>query len=255
VDLAGLDAWADLDASMVEWASEAVIGDSDGYNYGRPNFYVYDRPSTQQFVWLANDLDTVLDEDFLDPETTPVLAPTPPEERRWERDWHHYLVALNDPAGVQRYVQAMRLQVPKLDPAELERWIDEWGAQIAAAAADDPHRSITLAVHADSLIRMKAYAPVRRAYLQRWVDCWDGGGADADGDGFDLCHDCADGDAAQSPAAVEICDGIDNNCDGRVDNVAAMTCEIDPEAARREAMWRRIHVDVKAEARARAMRP
>ncbi len=252
--LAGLDQWVEVDASMVEWASEAVIGDTDGYNQGRPNYYVYDRPSTQRFLWLANDLDTVLDEDFLEPDTTPVMAPTPPGQGRWERDWHHYLVALNDPAGPPRYAQAMRQQLPKLDPAELAMWIDDWSAQVAGAVADDPHRTISLATHAESIVRMKSYSPARRAYLQEWVDCWDGGGADADGDGFVMCRDCDDHDSTQSPAAVEVCDDIDNNCDGRVDNVSAGTCTADPMAAQREAQWRRIHVDVKAEKAAARMR-
>jgi len=40
---------------------------------------------------------------------------------------------------------------------------------------------------------------------------------DADGDGFLGDEDCNDGDASVGPGAIEVCDGIDNNCDGRVD--------------------------------------
>ena len=41
---------------------------------------------------------------------------------------------------------------------------------------------------------------------------------DADGDGFDSDVDCNDADAAINPDAVEVCDAVDNNCDGAVDD-------------------------------------
>ena len=40
---------------------------------------------------------------------------------------------------------------------------------------------------------------------------------DLDGDGFDDTQDCDDLDPTTSPAAEEICDGADNDCDGEVD--------------------------------------
>jgi len=234
--LAGLDGLSDLDLSMREWVSEAVIGDADGYNAGRANFFLYDHPGTGRFVWLANDLDTALDADFLAPTTTPVLAPTPSYMPRWERDWHHYLLAMNDPTGVARYVDAMAEQLPKLDPAELDEWITVWSAQIDVAAGADPHRPFTMDTHALAVTRMKTYAPARADYLQTWLSCWDTGGADVDGDGYDLCHDCDDADPAQSPGALEVCDAIDNNCDGRVDNLPD-ACPASAPATRRAARW------------------
>lgn len=40
---------------------------------------------------------------------------------------------------------------------------------------------------------------------------------DADGDGFSSDEDCDDGNSLVSPAAEEVCDGADNNCDGQID--------------------------------------
>ena len=44
---------------------------------------------------------------------------------------------------------------------------------------------------------------------------------DADGDGYVEADDCDDADASAHPDGVEVCDGVDNNCDGAVDNGAS----------------------------------
>ncbi|MCB9744970.1 MAG: hypothetical protein H6741_06765 [Alphaproteobacteria bacterium] len=44
---------------------------------------------------------------------------------------------------------------------------------------------------------------------------------DADGDGFSVEEDCDDADPAVNPSAEELCDGVDNNCDGVVDEDSA----------------------------------
>ncbi|MGM0556965.1 MAG: putative metal-binding motif-containing protein [Myxococcota bacterium] len=40
---------------------------------------------------------------------------------------------------------------------------------------------------------------------------------DADGDGEDFTVDCDDNDADINSSATEVCDGVDNNCDGQID--------------------------------------
>jgi len=45
--------------------------------------------------------------------------------------------------------------------------------------------------------------------------------ADADGDGFAACEECDDTDAAIFPGTDEHCDGVDNDCDGDVDEHSA----------------------------------
>src|SRR6185436_10524208 len=45
---------------------------------------------------------------------------------------------------------------------------------------------------------------------------------DADGDGFLACiDDCNDGDAGIHPGAIEVCNSVDDNCNGSVDEVDA----------------------------------
>lgn len=43
---------------------------------------------------------------------------------------------------------------------------------------------------------------------------------DCDGDGSDFPADCNDADAAIGPLATEICDGLDNDCNGQIDEAA-----------------------------------
>ncbi|MCA9571851.1 MAG: putative metal-binding motif-containing protein, partial [Myxococcales bacterium] len=40
---------------------------------------------------------------------------------------------------------------------------------------------------------------------------------DNDGDGFPACEECNDADAAVNPGAEEVCNEVDDNCDGEVD--------------------------------------
>src|SRR5262249_36534020 len=42
---------------------------------------------------------------------------------------------------------------------------------------------------------------------------------DADGDGFDAQYDCDDTKASVHPFALELCNGIDDDCDGLIDEL------------------------------------
>ena len=53
--------------------------------------------------------------------------------------------------------------------------------------------------------------------------------ADADGDGYASDVDCNEADAAINPGATEICDGIDNNCDGNIDEAGGATWYADAD--------------------------
>ena len=69
-------------------------------------------------------------------------------------------------------------------------------------------------------------------------DCSSSGGVtpavvDADGDGYSDSEDCDDSNADAFPGNTEVCDGLDNDCDGAVDgaeSVDAMTFYADADA-------------------------
>ena len=46
---------------------------------------------------------------------------------------------------------------------------------------------------------------------------------DQDNDGYNACVDCNDKNPAINPGAAEVCDGVDNNCNGQVDE-GCVTC-------------------------------
>ncbi|MCK6522492.1 hypothetical protein L6R49_13755 [Myxococcota bacterium] len=53
---------------------------------------------------------------------------------------------------------------------------------------------------------------------------------DADGDGVPAAEDCDDNNAAVSPDAEELCDGVDNDCDGSVDEEVGTAWYADADA-------------------------
>ena len=221
--VAQLDAVADLDASLEEWAAEMMISDSDGYANGYANFMVYDHP-VRGFIWMPQDLDTVFDKDFMPAETSPVFAPS--AWPRWELDWYHYLLVMNDRGGFDRFVNALATVRGKLDPAALQADIDAWRVQIADAVEDDPHRYVTTEEHEHQIDRVRHYITDRAVAIDAWLACRQGsGGADRDGDGYDLCHDCDELHASVNPGVVEACNMVDDNCNGQVDDMPpAVAC-------------------------------
>jgi large repetitive protein len=54
--------------------------------------------------------------------------------------------------------------------------------------------------------------------------------SDLDADGYDTESDCDDNDATINPGEEELCDGVDNNCDGEVDEGVLLTFYLDEDA-------------------------
>jgi hypothetical protein len=220
--IAAVSAIVDVDASVREWAGEALINDADGYYGGMHNFYIYDT-GAKGFVFLPNDTDSTFDWlgtfDDVPFDDHPVYwwerraPPQPTAGAAWR-------AVMNDEASRAKYADAMAAMLAKWDVAQLQGWVDTWSAQIADAVASDPHTPVTADKFHGAIAATREVIAKRAEFLQTFVDCAkNGAGDDHDGDGARWCNDCRDDDASVHPGAAEICgNGVDDDCNGLIDD-------------------------------------
>ena len=216
-DIGAMSPLVDMEWSVTEWAAEALINDVDGYYGGDHNFYLYDYPGTG-YRWLVCDADSAFDI-FGDVTQHPIYWWIAPRTEHYAPA-QHYAIVMGDPTWRGHYIDAIRTLLGKWDTAKIQGWVDAWSAQIAAAAAADPHKAATTDP-VRGTARMRQEIALRPAYLKKFLGCEDGTGdvTDADGDGAPWCNDCDDANAGAHPGAAEICgNGIDDDCNGFVDD-------------------------------------
>jgi hypothetical protein len=208
-------AGVDLEGSLRAWAAEAVVNDADGYWAGDHNFMIYDHPK-RGFLWLSVDLDSAFA--WIGSMQHPIYW--------WAgRYWRpaeipqHYLTVIADDDARAAFISALAAMVAAYDVPTLQRWVDDWSAQIAPAVARDTHRPFSIAAHDQAVAAMRDELAARATYLRAFLACAQGAdGDDRDGDGHRWCDDCDDGRADVHPGATERCgDGVDQNCDSVAD--------------------------------------
>jgi hypothetical protein len=218
-DLDSLITVTDLESSLVSWAAEALMNDGDGYYGGSHNFYLYDQ-GQKGFVFLPTDTDSTFDWlalfDLPAFDDHPIFfwqtraAPAPLPGAQW-------MLVLSDAGWRKKYADAITSLLAKWNVADLQAWISQWSAQIADAVAADPHAWATPTDFAKAISTARGVVAERAQYLQSFVDCENGNGQDLDGDGFRWCDDCRDDDPTIHLGARELCNGVDDNCNGIVD--------------------------------------
>ena len=207
--LAGL---ADLDDAVHEWASEAILPHADGYYIGRHNYYLYDHPQ-RGFLWLPHDLDTAFD--YYSPELDAVY---PACINRDYKHWGPYATVLADPTWMGKYIDTLNQVEDAFDVDEHAALIETWSEQIEEAAEDDDHKPFSMGDHQWALGEMHEHLYLRADFIDDWLACREtGSGDDWDGDGAIFCYDCDDTNSSVHPGRAESCNGVDDDCDGFLD--------------------------------------
>lgn len=138
--------------------------------------YVYNDPLTG-FNVIPWDLDDTFTR--LEPDTDPVTFQKEPEVFHGRP---YYEIALDDPEWFDAYIAAIDHVVTTAYQVEvLQQRIDDWSAQIAEAAADDPNRPFTLSQHKSKVAEKREFVAIRAAFLADWLSCWHEGGENKNG--------------------------------------------------------------------------
>ena len=213
-DINELATLMDMEASLRTWAAEALLPQPDGYWGGNSNFYVYDHP-TRGFIFLTDDLDATFE--FMPADMHPLyfwLNRVPPRY-----PGPQYVMVMNDAKWRGRFIEIIGQLIEGWDIGQLQQRVSTWAAQISDALANDPNRSGSFQDDQEQQGRLSDYVSARPAFVRSWLECVNGGGTDADGDGAAWCLDCDDTSPTTHPGAAEVCgDGVDQNCNGVADD-------------------------------------
>lgn len=168
-----LEALADLDQAVAEWAAEAMLPAMDNYWAGvEINYYLYDHP-TRGFLWLPYDLDISFG-DAAYPgggevwpdavESDPILY----EHYGWGKE-RLMMGVLADETWCERFVEELELARAAYDPDEMAAQTQEWADQIAPFVEADENRPYSLSEHNTAVSKMKAFYAERAAVVDAWL--------------------------------------------------------------------------------------
>jgi hypothetical protein len=208
----------DLQEFLLFLAGEAYVGHFDGHMGGH-NFYIYHELASDRWSYLPSGLDQALARH---------VSPYAHAGYLGDKCMHQHGCLVD-------YVEAAQAAVEVAAAIDMQTEVAKIIGLTDQAMRDDPRRPYSVESVEAGRSNSLNYITGRAAELRPQLDCLvDGDEPDADHDGYGPCfQDCDEGDPAINPAAAELCDGIDNDCSGYVDDVPECECpSLDVEGRR-----------------------
>jgi len=203
----------DVPAFLRFIAVEMYVGNFDGYRHGH-NYRLYLEPDRGRWHFIPWGLDRTFVKSLSIFDSQGYLAKR----------------CFSDARCRTEYVRTMRAVVAEARRLGLERGVDVLSVVTREAAARDPRRAAEITA---ARAELRTFLVDRPREVERELGCLDEAGreVDRDGDGH-ACSDCNDANAAIHPGAAEACDGVDNDCDGVVDDAPCACAPLDAGGAR-----------------------
>ena len=191
-------------------AAEAAIGHWDGY-WKANNYHIYHEPGAERWSFIPWGIDQAFDRELGVFAGAGMLIAKCREE----------------PACVVAYAETGLAVADAFADLDLEASLDEVAALIEEALIADPRQPHPVDMVHRHLATLRALLATTPARLRSQFDCLEAGvEADRDDDGFGAClADCNDDDASARPGGFEVCDGVDNNCNGLIDDLLTCPCD------------------------------
>lgn len=191
-------------------AAEAFMGHFDGYQSPH-NYFVYNEPASNRWFFLPWNLDQT----FYRAESAFFGA--------------GYLTRGcidSSERCLLDYTEGALSRVRDLSQVDLPKLLAQTRARIDFDARGDVRKTHSIGTMEAAADQLAAWVQARLPEFEAELDCLvDGHQVDADGDGAGTCtHDCNDADPGVHFRAAELCDQIDNDCSGFVDDVPACAC-------------------------------
>lgn len=196
--------WVDLDAYARFAATELFLGHWDGYAATRNNYFLYRAPGAKwSFIPWGTD-----------------------------QTFGNFGLPIFEGTGRLQTLCAASLECREKLAAAYERLVelteeldllarvDELEALITPAVEQDPRKENDTATFHTEVEALREFLRVRPLAARDGLKCTDPSTVDEDEDGASGCgEDCNDGDPARYPGATEVCNFVDDDCNGQIDEL------------------------------------